>query len=67
MDDKKKQLVKLATEKFGEILPVGTKDTLEECFTILEGELTFWFNDKNDSSHILRECHLSSKKEHPYE
>lgn len=52
MTDDKKELIKLATEKYGTIQPCGGKDELDECFSEEEGMLIFWFNDVHNSTHI---------------
>lgn len=54
MTDKKEKLVKLATERFGTIFPCGQKE-LEDSFTEDAGYLIFWFNDRENSTHIVSE------------
>lgn len=63
MDTKKDQLVKLATEKYGSIKPCSaklesTKIWSDSSFTEDAGYLIFWFNDQNESTHIVTELML---------
>jgi hypothetical protein len=55
---KKDDLKKLATETFGQIEPCGNRQSLEDCFTEEGGMLCFWFNDKENSTHLLTEDNL---------
>jgi len=58
MTDKKKQLIKLATEIFGDIRPCSSGvypkgEFSEDSFTEDAGYLIFWFNDRVGSTHIV--------------
>lgn len=53
MDHLKKELIEEATEKHEKIYPVSHNDKLEDCFTVQEGKLVFWFNKENQSTSIL--------------
>jgi hypothetical protein len=53
MDALKEKLVKLATEKFGDIQPCSATTELDESFSEEEGMLIFWFNDVENSTHIV--------------
>jgi len=44
MDQLKSLLIERAIEKYQEILPAGSKTSLEECFTVEDDKLCFWFN-----------------------
>ena len=44
MDNLKSQLIERAIEKYEEITPVGHCQSLDECFTIEDNKLLFWFN-----------------------
>ena len=44
MDNLKSQLIERAIEKYEEITPVGRCQTLDDCFTIVDDKLCFWFN-----------------------
>lgn len=37
-----------------DIKPVLNRKTLDDCFQIDEGELQFWYNTPDDSTHIKR-------------
>jgi len=52
MDARQKKMVKLATEKYGQIVAIRGK-SLEESFTEESGMLIFWFNDVKGSTHII--------------
>ena len=61
--DTKKELIKLATEKYGSIKPCSAKLEsaniwTESSFTDDAGYLIFWFNDQNESTHIVTELML---------
>jgi len=50
------KMIKLATDKFGQIDLCGTAQTLEESFTVVDGEAIFWFNERaTASTHIILE------------
>lgn len=53
--DKKLRLIKLATETYGNIEPVSTKSSLDECFTEEENTMFFWFDTPDKSTHLLSE------------
>lgn len=54
MDEIKASLIDAAISIYGEIYPCGTHETLDECFTIHNDELLFWFNCSEKSTHILK-------------
>ena len=51
----KLQLIKRAREQYGEIFFCGKSQTWHECFTEDDGELHFWFNDKDGNTHLISE------------
>jgi hypothetical protein len=54
-DPVKEQLFAEATERFGSsIRPVHGERTLKTCFRCSCGMFSFWFNDKNNSTHFTR-------------
>ncbi len=54
MSIEKKQLIKKAVQKFGDIYPCGRFEHLRDCFTHYENELIFWFNTIDGSTHTVR-------------
>ncbi len=55
IENLKKELIERAKRKYGEIYFVGNKKSFDDSFTIVEGFLFFWFNDKSDSTHVFKE------------
>jgi len=53
MDELKQQLIEEATIKHEKIYPVGRREGFEECFTVHEDKLVFWFNREDQSTSIL--------------
>jgi len=43
-DDQKASLMRKAVEKYGDISLCGPTKTWDECFTVNNGEVLFWFN-----------------------
>ncbi|MCP3927315.1 MAG: hypothetical protein GY714_32565 [Desulfobacterales bacterium] len=48
----KAELIKMAMKKNpgSELIPCGKRSTLDECFTVFENKILFWFNTTNSSS-----------------
>lgn len=44
MDELKSKMIKKATEEYEQIVPVGKYKKLEDCFTVIDNRLYFWFN-----------------------
>ncbi len=55
MSRKKKKLIQKARSLYNKISPCGAKRTFEECFTLSENTLFFWFDTEDHSTHILTE------------
>lgn len=47
-------LMDQARKHYGEIWPCARK-SWEECFTVVQGRLCFWFNDRSGSTRLIRE------------
>jgi len=45
-------LIKQAKKKYTHILPVRLKKNLNDCFTVTDNHLIFWFNTRDKSTHI---------------
>jgi hypothetical protein len=54
----KQKLFEKALELFGDISPAGGDD-FEQCYNENFGELVFWFNTQDNSTHIVRERDLN--------
>lgn len=62
----KDQLIKKATQKYVEIEPIGFKGTFANSFTMFNGLLIFWFNTKDNSTHVEQtEYNVSIKRHKP--
>jgi len=53
MDTYKEELLKRAMAIHGRIEPTRTRRTFEECFTIEDSKLIFWFNDETGTTRVL--------------
>lgn len=51
----KQALMDQARKHYGEIWPCARK-SWEECFTVIQGRLCFWFNDRTGSTRLIREA-----------
>jgi len=55
MVNRKQALIEEARKKYGEIRPSGAMDSLEDCFSVEEGRLYFWFNVQGGNTKVLIE------------
>ncbi len=55
MSETKMKLIQRALDKHEKIFPCGDAALLEECFTVAEDRLLFWYNTEDDSTHLLEE------------
>ena len=53
MNDLKKKMIRQAQKQYQQIYPCMTKKFLGDCFTVEENQILFWFNTKDDSTHVL--------------
>jgi hypothetical protein len=53
----KQKMMTIAQNRYGTISPC-TNRTMDECFTIENGELYFWFNSSDNSTHVVRESKI---------
>lgn len=63
---KEKRLMKKATKAYHGIDVCGTAGSHKDNFTITDGQLTFWFNDKNGSTHMMTEETQSKESSDDY-
>jgi hypothetical protein len=55
MDELKAKLINDAKSLYGKIKPCGKRVSFDECFTVYQGKILFWFNSSDDSTKILSE------------
>jgi hypothetical protein len=55
MNELKEKLITQAQRQYRYIWPCAAKDSLDECFTVSRGKLIFWFNTRDNSTHIMSE------------
>jgi len=53
MNDLKKTMIKKAKDRYKKIHPCGRRRKLDECFTVEDDTLCFWFNTDDQSTHVL--------------
>ena len=53
MIKEKCELIREAIRKYKEIYPTNSRDTLEDCFTVSNGKLRFWFNLKDGNTKMI--------------
>lgn len=51
----KNKIIRKAIRKYGRIYPCGYNTKLDECFTWRGNAICFWFNIKDDTTHMLEE------------
>jgi hypothetical protein len=56
MSDQQLKLIERAKAKYGVIYPCYGKSQWNECFTRENGGIIFWFNSRDHSTHIEKEC-----------
>jgi hypothetical protein len=60
IEELKRELVEMAMAKAKaetgkeEIFPAGTKESFEDCFTIEDGKILFWFNCVDKSTRLVK-------------
>jgi hypothetical protein len=55
MSSQQLKVVERARAKYGAIYPCSGRTALTECFTQERGQVIFWFNSKDNSTHIETE------------
>jgi hypothetical protein len=55
MSDQQLLLINKAKTKYGAIYPCDGKKEWDECFTRVNGKVIFWFNSRDNSTHIEKE------------
>ena len=54
MHEIKNEMIRTVQEKHGDIYPCGECKTLHDSFTFDENEVLFWFNTKDNNTHIYK-------------
>ncbi len=52
MDGIKETLFKKAVKKYKKIFPCSRSRRFKDCFTVYEDTLYFWFNTKDQNTHV---------------
>jgi len=53
MNDLKKNMIRKAMKRYKNIAPCAKRHSLEDCFTVEEDKIYFWFNTEDKSTHVL--------------
>jgi len=53
MEDIKRELRKEAEEKHGKIYPAGQMRELDDCYTVEDNKVLFWFNPEDQTTKVL--------------
>jgi hypothetical protein len=53
MDNIQEELLREAVQLHGRIEPTRTRRTFEECFTVEDSKIIFWFNDESGTTKVL--------------
>lgn len=53
MNEAKQTLIRDAIRQYKKIEPCTIAKTFDDCFTIEEGMLFFWFNTADNSTHVV--------------
>ncbi|KMQ52488.1 hypothetical protein CHISP_0755 [Chitinispirillum alkaliphilum] len=53
MNEIKRKLINQAVERYTSIFPCTRANDLNECFTIEDNVVMFWFNTEDKTTHIL--------------
>jgi len=56
----KQRLIKKAILMYGRIKPCGFCKKLDDCFTMQDNSLCFWFVTEDKNTHMLRESTTNS-------
>ncbi len=52
----KKRMIDKAVKIHRDIYPCSATQSFNDCFTVEEDTLIFWFNTKDNSTHIMSEA-----------
>lgn len=55
MSRRELDLISKAKKRFCRIVPVGGRRRFADCFTRMNGQLYFWFDTPDHSTHVIAE------------
>ena len=55
MAELKQELIQRAVAAHQTIRPCSHKNELDDCFSMMNGKLVFWFNTEDESTHVVME------------
>ncbi len=55
MNQMKIHMIESAIDSYSEIYPCVGRESFDECFTVYDGKLHFWFNTADRTTHLLSE------------
>jgi hypothetical protein len=53
MNNLKENMIRKAMNRYKNIAPCAKYRSLEDCFTVEEDKIYFWFNTEDKSTHVL--------------
>jgi hypothetical protein len=53
MNNLKKNMIRKAMKRYKNIAPCAKHPSLEDCFTIEDDKIYFWFNTEDHSTHVV--------------
>ncbi|MCK5232169.1 MAG: hypothetical protein KAR13_17995 [Desulfobulbaceae bacterium] len=53
MNEIKEHMIEMARRRYDKISPCSFKATLDECFTVNDECILFWFNTEDNSTHCV--------------
>jgi hypothetical protein len=53
MNEIRHSLIRKATRQYRKIRPCAHKAELNECFTVEDKQVLFWFNTEDESTHMI--------------
>jgi hypothetical protein len=53
MNTLKRKMIAEAQRKYSRIFPCSSRRTLNECFTVEDDQIIFWFNTEDATTHTM--------------
>jgi hypothetical protein len=53
MNEMKYDILLRAIDRYERIYPCSDRNDFNECFTVEDGRLLFWFNTEDQSTHVM--------------
>ncbi|MDG5814891.1 hypothetical protein QA601_07375 [Chitinispirillales bacterium ANBcel5] len=54
MEETKDKLISLAKRQYKKIFPCSYRQNFNDCFTVYENYVLFWFNTEDQTTHVLK-------------